>query len=146
MSPVLGKTCGFSGWKEEGLQATNCRKQVHKPYPPHREIIRARTSYRWRQEIPSNDTVSIPKVPFMFAVLQNGHHTSFLVDEDAFVHKVVQQRRGGFCYELNGAFRALLRSLGFRVTLLSARVARDQDGEGPEFDHLTLRLWEEISV
>jgi N-hydroxyarylamine O-acetyltransferase len=63
-----------------------------------------------------------------------------VVDEDASVHEVVEQRRGGFCYELNGAFGALLRSLGFRVTLLSARVARDQGGEGPEFDHLTLRV------
>ncbi len=63
-----------------------------------------------------------------------------VVDEDAFVRKVVEQRRGGFCYELNGAFAALLRSLGFRVTLLSARVARDQGGEGPEFDHLALRV------
>ena len=63
-----------------------------------------------------------------------------VVDEDAFVRKVVEQRRGGFCYELNGAFAALLRSLGFQVTLLSARVARDQGGEGPEFDHLTLRV------
>jgi N-hydroxyarylamine O-acetyltransferase len=63
-----------------------------------------------------------------------------VVDEGAFVRKVVEQRRGGFCYELNGAFAALLRSLGFRVTLLSARVARDQGGEGPEFDHLTLRV------
>ena len=63
-----------------------------------------------------------------------------VIDEDAFVRKVVEQRRGGFCYELNGAFAALLRALGFPVTLLSARVARDQGGEGPEFDHLTLRV------
>lgn len=61
-----------------------------------------------------------------------------VVDEDAFVRKVVEQRRGGFCYELNGAFAGLLRALGFRVRLLSARVARDQGGESPEFDHLTL--------
>jgi len=63
-----------------------------------------------------------------------------VVDEDAFVRKVVERRRGGFCYELNGAFAALLRALGFRVTLLSARVARDAGGWGPEFDHLTLRV------
>ncbi len=63
-----------------------------------------------------------------------------VVDEDAFVRKVVELRRGGFCYELNGAFAALLRALGFRVTLLSARVSREQGGEGPEFDHLTLRV------
>src|SRR6266576_3784217 len=62
------------------------------------------------------------------------------VDEAAIVNKVVALRRGGFCYELNGAFAALLRALGFQVTLLSARVARTNGGEGPEFDHLTLRV------
>jgi N-hydroxyarylamine O-acetyltransferase len=61
-----------------------------------------------------------------------------VIDEQAFVRKVVEQRRGGFCYELNGAFAALLRVLGFRVTLLSARVARDAGGWGPDFDHLAV--------
>jgi N-hydroxyarylamine O-acetyltransferase len=59
-------------------------------------------------------------------------------DETAFFHKIVEGRRGGFCYELNGLFAALLRELGFDVTLLSARVARAGGGFGPEFDHLTL--------
>lgn len=63
-----------------------------------------------------------------------------VTDEDAILSKVVVLRRGGFCYELNTAFAALLRELGFRVTLLSARVARANGGEGPEFDHLTLRV------
>jgi len=64
-----------------------------------------------------------------------------VVDEDVTVRKIVELRRGGFCYELNGAFAALLRAMGFQVTLLSARVAREKDGgEGPEFDHLTLRV------
>lgn len=63
-----------------------------------------------------------------------------VVDEDAFVRKVVEQRRGGFCYELNGAFAALLRAMGFRVTLLSARVSRAAGGESQEFDHLALRI------
>src|SRR5579863_765040 len=58
------------------------------------------------------------------------------LDEDALVRKLVEQRRGGFCYELNGAFAALLRALGFRVTLLAARVSRESGGESPEFDHL----------
>lgn len=62
------------------------------------------------------------------------------IDEDAVLRKVVERRRGGFCYELNGAFAALLRALGFQVTLLSARVARADGEEGPEFDHLTLRV------
>jgi N-hydroxyarylamine O-acetyltransferase len=63
-----------------------------------------------------------------------------LLDEAAILRKVVEQRRGGFCYELNVAFAALLRTLGFQTTLLSARVARESGGEGPEFDHLTLRV------
>lgn len=63
-----------------------------------------------------------------------------VVDEDAFVRKVVERQRGGFCYELNGAFAALLRALGFRVALLSARVAREDGSLSPEFDHLTLRV------
>ncbi len=63
-----------------------------------------------------------------------------VVDADAFVRKVVEQRRGGFCYELNGAFAALLEALGFRVTLLSARVPMADGRDGPEFDHLALRV------
>ncbi len=63
-----------------------------------------------------------------------------ICDETRILHKIVNERRGGFCYELNGAFAALLRALGFRVTLLSARVAREDGSYGPEFDHLTLRV------
>src|SRR5260221_6672157 len=61
-------------------------------------------------------------------------------DESRILHKIVNEKRGGFCYELNGAFAALLRALGFRVTLLSCRVARHDGGYSPEFDHLTLRV------
>jgi len=63
-----------------------------------------------------------------------------VVDQDVCVRKVVELRRGGFCYELNGAFAALLEALGFRVTLLSARVANENGSDGAEFDHLTLRV------
>jgi N-hydroxyarylamine O-acetyltransferase len=41
---------------------------------------------------------------------------------------------------MNGAFAALLRGLGFKVTLLSARVPREDGTETPEFDHMTLRV------
>lgn len=61
-------------------------------------------------------------------------------DEESFVRKVIGERRGGFCYELNGAFAPLLRALGFRVTLLSARVAGADGRYSLEFDHLALRV------
>jgi N-hydroxyarylamine O-acetyltransferase len=55
------------------------------------------------------------------------------------VDKVVRRNRGGFCYELNGAFGALLTALGYEVTYLAARVVTP-DGPGPLFDHLALRV------
>ena len=54
--------------------------------------------------------------------------------------KIVEHRRGGFCFELNGLFGWLLESLGFEVTLLSARpyaVGRESEA-APEFSHLVL--------
>jgi len=65
---------------------------------------------------------------------------AIVLDQDRFVHKIVEENRGGFCYELNGAFAALLGEMGFRVTLLSARAALKDGSPGPEFDHLALRV------
>jgi N-hydroxyarylamine O-acetyltransferase len=56
---------------------------------------------------------------------------------DAFFDKIVRDRRGGFCYELNGLFAWLLGRLGFAATMLSARVWNG-DRPGPEFDHMAL--------
>lgn len=59
------------------------------------------------------------------------------IDLPALYAKIVERRRGGFCYELNGLFGSLLESLGYRVARLSARVY--SGGEvGPPFDHLAL--------
>lgn len=39
------------------------------------------------------------------------------VDLAASVHRVAYQRRGGYCFHVNGAFSCLLRALGYDVTL-----------------------------
>jgi N-hydroxyarylamine O-acetyltransferase len=75
-----------------------------------------------------------------FENLDIGLGRKIVCNEQAFIHKIVEQGRGGFCYELNGVFAALLRSLGFRVTLLSARVPRQDGSDGPEFDHMALQV------
>ena len=54
--------------------------------------------------------------------------------------KVVEQGRGGYCYELNSLFSDLLISLGFEVQFLSARVATGNGGFGPPYDHLMLQV------
>ena len=61
-----------------------------------------------------------------------------VLDDAALFEKIVIRKRGGFCYELNGLFAALLRALGFTVTMLSASVADDEEGYKPEFGHMTL--------
>jgi N-hydroxyarylamine O-acetyltransferase len=56
---------------------------------------------------------------------------------DDLLDKIVTRHRGGFCYELNGAFALLLQALGAQVTRVAARV--HGDGQlGPPFDHLAL--------
>lgn len=77
------------------------------------------------------------KVPFENLDIHLGRE--IILDERRFFHKIVTERRGGFCYELNGSFAALLKDLGFNVDLLSARVYRD-GGYGPEFAHLVVRV------
>ncbi|WP_246002262.1 arylamine N-acetyltransferase family protein [Allorhizocola rhizosphaerae] len=53
--------------------------------------------------------------------------------------KIVERRRGGFCYELNGAFAGLLAELGHDVKLMQGRVITPE-GLGIPYDHLALRV------
>lgn len=57
---------------------------------------------------------------------------------DQFYSKIVNLRRGGFCYELNGLFNELLKSLGYATRLISARVCRPDGTAGPEYDHAAI--------
>jgi N-hydroxyarylamine O-acetyltransferase len=59
------------------------------------------------------------------------------LEEADLVSKIIARRRGGFCYELNGAFALLLEALGADVVRVAARVYGD-GGVGPPFDHLAL--------
>lgn len=54
--------------------------------------------------------------------------------------KMVEGKRGGWCYEMNGLFGAALAALGFRVTRLCGGVNRDTLGDIAIGNHLTLRV------
>ena len=45
--------------------------------------------------------------------------------------KVVLDRRGGYCFELNAIFAALLQAMGFEVWPILARICRAAMGEQP---------------
>src|SRR6185369_6716834 len=77
-------------------------------------------------------------VPFENLSIHAGE--SIVLDEDALFTKIVDQRRGGFCYECNGLFAGLLRELGFDVVMLGAGVAHATGGFGPIFDHMALMV------
>src|SRR5512140_206280 len=65
-------------------------------------------------------------------------HRPIGLDEAALWAKLVEARRGGFCYELNGMFAWLLKQAGFGVTYLNARVFSRSGALGIPFDHLAL--------
>src|SRR5436309_1543154 len=46
------------------------------------------------------------------------------LDLESLQAKIVQGKRGGYCYEQNTLFAAVLEHIGFRVTRLAARVRR----------------------
>ncbi|MFE3169738.1 arylamine N-acetyltransferase [Streptomyces sp. NPDC059224] len=60
--------------------------------------------------------------------------------EEPLLDKVAGAGRGGFCYELNGAFSVLLTALGFEVALLAGRVYGEEGRLGIPYDHLALRV------
>ncbi|MEV4446449.1 arylamine N-acetyltransferase family protein [Streptomyces mirabilis] len=77
-------------------------------------------------------------VPFENLSIHLGEE--IVLEEKRLLDKVVGGRRGGFCYELNGAFGALLGALGFDVTLLAGRVYGEEGRLGIPYDHLALRV------
>ncbi|HXG91004.1 MAG TPA: arylamine N-acetyltransferase, partial [Blastocatellia bacterium] len=77
---------------------------------------------------PTSETLRALHRAHMFAVpfenLDIHINREIVLDEERILQKIIDERRGGFCYELNGAFAWLLRELGFEVEMLAAGVAR----------------------
>jgi len=67
-------------------------------------------------------------------------HEPIVLEDDALFQKIVERRRGGFCYELNGLFASLLLEIGFSVKMLSAEVANAESGFSEPFDHMALMV------
>ncbi|MET9440379.1 arylamine N-acetyltransferase [Streptomyces sp. NPDC006610] len=77
-------------------------------------------------------------VPFENLSIHLGEE--IVLEEKRLLDKVVGARRGGFCYELNGAFAGLLTALGYDVALLAARVYTQEGRPGIPYDHMALRV------
>ena len=75
-------------------------------------------------------------VPFENINVQNKIPIS--VDINDLYNKIVIQRRGGFCYELNHLFATYLEHKGFHVTRAAATVYTPNGGRSPEGSHMSL--------
>jgi N-hydroxyarylamine O-acetyltransferase len=59
--------------------------------------------------------------------------------KDAFA-KLATKSRGGWCYEMNGAFALVLQAMGFRVMPMTGAVMRAQRGASAIGNHLVLAV------
>jgi N-hydroxyarylamine O-acetyltransferase len=79
----------------------------------------------------------LERIPFENASVLRGE--PIVLEAASLVAKIADHGRGGFCFELNGAFVWLLGELGFDVTLLPGRFW-SSSGLGPPNEHLALRV------
>jgi len=60
------------------------------------------------------------------------------LDPDAAFDKIVTRGRGGWCYEMNALFAAVLEEIGFKVTRVAGAVMREAMGDIVLGNHLVL--------
>lgn len=61
-------------------------------------------------------------------------------DVESAYTKVVENHRGGWCFELNGLFRRALTEIGFEVQTLAAHVGDNGAARSTPADHMCLRV------
>lgn len=105
----------------------------------------ARISYQGSYDKPDLATMSdilqhhIQAVPFENLSIHCGE--SIELDLEATYNKIVKKNRGGWCMENNHLLSWVLKTLGYDVTLLGAKVfISELDAYPEEIDHLLLRV------
>jgi N-hydroxyarylamine O-acetyltransferase len=61
-------------------------------------------------------------------------------DPAAAFDKIVNRKRGGWCYEMNGLFGWVLKQIGFQVTRSAGAVLRNERGAEAIGNHLVLKV------
>lgn len=72
-----------------------------------------------------------------FENLDIHHDRPMLLEPGVAEQKIVNEWRGGLCYECNGLFHRLLKALGFRVRMCSAQMMHE-GALSPAHDHMVL--------
>ncbi|NXE89141.1 ARY2 protein, partial [Menura novaehollandiae] len=105
----------------------------------------ARISYQGSHNKPDLGTMSdvlqhhVQAVPFENLSIHCGE--SIELDLEATYNKIVRKKRGGWCMENNYLLSWVLKTLGYDVTLLGAKVyVPELDAYADEIDHLLLQV------
>ncbi|MDO6432316.1 arylamine N-acetyltransferase [Flavitalea sp. BT771] len=72
-----------------------------------------------------------------FETLDIHNHIPIILRVDSLYQKVILDRRGGYCYELNTLFHRLLSLCGFKVHMIAGRLLHGH-GYGRDFEHMAL--------
>ena len=87
-----------------------------------------------RSTVSTLQEAHLRNVPFENFSILGGEDVE--IDRHTLFEKVVDRRRGGFCYELNTLFAWLLSELGVETTVVECRMRRDDGTFGQPFDHM----------
>ncbi len=98
------------------------------------KLTRKAPSIQYLKELQRAHLLHIP-----FENLDIHYRNKILLNYPRIFEKIVTNRRGGFCYELNGLFYHLLHHLGFECYIISAKVFNDQSRDwGKDFGHMAI--------
>ena len=68
-------------------------------------------------------------IPFENLSLHYSTHRSVVIEKEFLLEKMVNKRKGGYCMEHNTIFTMVLRSLGYNLYTIAARVYLPNDSE-----------------
>jgi N-hydroxyarylamine O-acetyltransferase len=129
----IGLTLGDLGleWdRENGQDARSEHGLAPDGEPPPRSAVR-RLQQAHLTSVPF-DTLSVAGGPYGRLRPTSDR---VLLEPEALYQKIVEEGRGGICYELNELFRWLLTELGVEAHRLAARVVAPNGALGPPGDH-----------
>lgn len=89
-----------------------------------------------RQTLHNLHRAHLLAIPFENIDVQVRERRPFTIDTA--YEKLVEQQRGGWCYEMNGLFGWALRELGFDVVYVAGAVNRQKNGDRALMNHLAL--------
>jgi N-hydroxyarylamine O-acetyltransferase len=128
----------------EASKGLHCKKHKHCQSPPL-DIIAYLERIGYTDVIDVTDEVltrlhkkHVYQIPF--ENLDVYYKRIFNLDIRNVYQKVINDKRGGFCYELNLLFNCLLTQIGFTSRIIASRIFNGDGTVGPEFDHMSIHV------